>query len=192
MVELEYAANLHLRHSNISFKIISYLPEEGLTVKVEQGKSMAENYLSAERLREETKFLFDRFLMNAIHVHANPYIPSPVEVVTPKWITDHMLLYKIKVKDISLSTGIDKTNISAWINEKRPMSQIVKALFFNFFKTHAMKYFIDAITDPNYNGLFFMKKYLDRGFIEKLMKLSISEITLTEDDNNYKFWIGKK
>ncbi|WP_394803177.1 helix-turn-helix domain-containing protein [Membranihabitans marinus] len=40
----------------------------------------------------------------------------------------------INSKELVEMTGINKSNISAWINDIRPMSQPAKALFYFLFK----------------------------------------------------------
>lgn len=49
------------------------------------------------------------------------------------YIRSYMINNGIKSKDICNDTGLDKTNISAWINGKRPMSKIVIAMFHFYF-----------------------------------------------------------
>jgi DNA-binding Xre family transcriptional regulator len=44
-----------------------------------------------------------------------------------------MLKKGVKFNDLVTDTGLDKTNISAWVNGKRDMSQIVKAMFYFYF-----------------------------------------------------------
>ena len=133
LISLDEAAALHLRFSNITFKVISASPD-GLIIQTRQGKHLSENYADANRLVELTKELFTKFINDTVPltVHPVPYIMAITEVVDPQWISENMLKLGVKIKDISTDTGIDKTNLSAWINGVRPMSQPVKAMFYYF------------------------------------------------------------
>ncbi|RQO74254.1 hypothetical protein DBR43_02320 [Pedobacter sp. KBW06] len=150
LAKLEEGAKLHLRHSNISFKIMG-ISANGLFIKTEQGKHLSENYADEHRLIELTKDLFIKpkytldfdpgDILNEpgeidrakIMVHAYPYVVSPIDKVDSKWVNEQMLKTGTKAKDIAAETGIEKTNISPWINDKKPMSQIVKAMFYYYF-----------------------------------------------------------
>jgi hypothetical protein len=133
--KLEYGASLYKRHGRIKFKIKS-AGEDKLVIRTTQSKSPAENYSDKKTLIQRTRELFGRFLPDKkIIVHATAYQPPPTDEVTPKWISNHMAEEKISIKDLVSLTGIDRTNFSAWINGKRPMSQPVKAMFYYFFKT---------------------------------------------------------
>jgi hypothetical protein len=128
--KLEYGAFLHKRHSRILFKIKA-VNDSKITIRTSQSKSPAENYADKERLIQRTRELFGKFLPGyKIHVHPIEYKIPPVDEATPKWISQHMSENHIRVKDIANLTGIDDSNISAWINDLRPMSQPVKAMFY--------------------------------------------------------------
>lgn len=131
-IKLEKAAGLHKRYSNIEFKLLEVKPGE-LIVRVTQGKHLSENYADDKRLRAIAKELFQPFFDGKIHVHAIPYKEHFTAVVTPEWLSSKLHQYQLRIIDIESITGLDKTNISAWVNGKRPMSQIVKAMFFFLF-----------------------------------------------------------
>lgn len=136
IANLEAGAALHLRNSNITFKIIKVADKE-LHVRTEQGKHLSENYATTQILIDRTRQLFSRFLPGyMIYTHPIPFAPSIVEVVTPEWLQNKMLIKKISIKEICGDSGIDKTNISAWVNGIRPMSQPVKAMFYFYFKAY--------------------------------------------------------
>lgn len=59
---------------------------------------------------------------------------TPVNVVTPDWAQERMNQRKVNLKQLEKDTGIDRGNLSNWVNGKRPMSQPVKALFYYYFK----------------------------------------------------------
>lgn len=135
--DLEQGASLYRRHSRITFKILR-LADNVLTVETRQDKSPAENYLDGKTLYERTKELFAaNELPEGIKLHINtiPYKPSPTEIITPEYIRHFLTDLKIKVKDVAADTGVDKTNISAWVNGTREMSQIVKAMFYYYLET---------------------------------------------------------
>lgn len=136
---LDIGALLHRKHSNISFKVVDVdtdnYPGDSfkLVVKTEQGKSAAGNYTDKRGLIDLTRELFGKLVGKAvIDVQPIPYSPAPVEVVDTKWIQDKMLNKGVRIKDIVADTGIDKTNLSAWINGVRPMSQPVRAMFYYY------------------------------------------------------------
>lgn len=128
--DLDRVANLHLRNSNIEFKVLG-VDGMDISVRTTQGKHLSENYADEKTLITRTRELFQRFLPNyTIFTHPVTYKPAIVDVVDPAWIADKMLKFGIRIKDIQVDTGIDKTNLSAWINGLRPMSQPVKAMFY--------------------------------------------------------------
>lgn len=137
--KLEAGAALHKRHSNIEFKILS-ITEYDIVLNVSQGKTISRNYADIKTLILRTKELFQPFFPGkTIHVHAIEFQEAPIEIVDSKWITDKMLHTGTRIKDIQSKTGIDKTNLSAWINGLRPMSQPVKAMFYLYFNQLEMQ-----------------------------------------------------
>lgn len=144
--DLQQGAFLYKRHANITFKIISVdtarvdsnnadIPKE-LIVEVRQGRNSTAEYLSVEDLVERAKSLFSRFFPDHdIHARPRPYSRPPTEDVTPEWIQDRMNENKVSLKRLEKDTGLDKTNLSAWVNGKRPMSQPVKAMFYYYFRS---------------------------------------------------------
>lgn len=131
--KMEAAALLHRRHSGITFKIVDYEPKK-VTIQVVQGKSTAENYFPAKRLIEIVHETFDRFFTGKkVMVHPVPYVQNPVSNVDAAWINKKMLENNVKLKDIVADTGLNKTQLSAIINDKKPLSQVTKALFYFYF-----------------------------------------------------------
>ncbi len=135
MMELDEAARLLLEHSNISFKIIS-VGDNTVTVRASQGKQSDGNYADTKKLHTRTTDLFIRYLPELkIVVQPVPFQIAQVDVVLPEWVAEKMAETGIKIKDIQADTGIDKTNLSAWVKGTRPMSQPVKAMFYYYFQT---------------------------------------------------------
>lgn len=121
---------MHKRHARIHFKILD-ANGDSITVQTVQTKSPAENYLSAKELADRTKDLFGRFFPDrTIHARPSVYVPPSVDHATPGWIQRKLEEKGISQSKIVEITGIDKTNLSAWIQGKRPMSQPVKAMFY--------------------------------------------------------------
>jgi hypothetical protein len=133
IARLEAGAALHLRHSNISFKIIEANDTE-IHVRTEQGKHLSENYATTHALVTLTRELFERFLPGkTIFTHPIKYQRPITSVVDTSWIADKMLKKGVRIKDIETDTGISKSNISNWLSGDKPMSQIVKAMFYFYF-----------------------------------------------------------
>lgn len=71
--KLQFSANLHKRHSNITFLIRKVLPD-AIKITTNQGKHLSKNYATEKRLVEITKETFAQFVGNKrIHVIAIPY-----------------------------------------------------------------------------------------------------------------------
>jgi hypothetical protein len=131
---LELGAAMHKRHSRIHFKVVE-VGENHVRVQTEQTKSPAKNYFLVEELEERTKSLFGGFFPDKeIRVFANEYVSPTVDDVTPTWLQRKMRDKGINQSAIVKATGIDKTNISAWLSGSRPMTQPVKAMFYYMFK----------------------------------------------------------
>lgn len=132
--KLNAGALQHRKFSRITFKILS-VDDKSIKVQAVQGKTPQENYADADTLRLRTKELFSRFLPDRhVMTHVTTYTPNVTEQVTPEYIRNRMTELKIKVKHIVADTGIDQTNISAWMNGLREMSQPVKAMFYYYFQ----------------------------------------------------------
>lgn len=132
--ELEQGAHQYERHVNITFKILEANSKQ-LIVEVRQERNSLGEYLSSKELTVRAKELFERFFPDQdIHTRPKPYHEPPPDQVTPKWIRDRMNRDKVSLKKLEKITGIDKSNLSNWVNGNRPMSQPVKAMFYFFFE----------------------------------------------------------
>lgn len=137
--KLNAGALQHKKFSRIGFKVLS-MDEMAIKIQTTQGKTPQENYADEKTLIERTKELFSIFFPDKkIIVNAAPYKENLTAQVTPEYIRHEMVSNHIKVKDIVADTGIDKTNISAWVNGVRDMSQPVKAMFYFYFKVKSSK-----------------------------------------------------
>lgn len=130
--KLEIGALQHRKFARITFKILS-VAEKVIHIHTVQTKSPHENHADENRLILRTKELFLHFFPDyEIAVSATPYQANQTQKVTPEYIREAMTNYDIKVKDIVDETGIDKSNVSAWVNGTRPMSQPVRAMFYYY------------------------------------------------------------
>jgi len=188
VVRIQQEASDYLKQHNILFTVLA-CEQEGITVKIEQEKPLSGRIYTFEELIVTAKGLFGRYVLNEVFVHAHPYVESPAEAVDGKWVQSHMNHYKIKLKEVAFQTGIDKTNLSAWINEKRPMSRIVKAMFFNFFKVYAINDLVTTLSGEKIH-FYYIKKYFGRELITRLVALSGHEnAEITENGEDLKIWI---
>lgn len=131
---INHGSQLHQRHARIRFKVLE-VKEDSITVQVVQTKSPAENYLSAKELAARAKELFGKFFPDKnIHTRPSPYVSPSVDHATPGWIQRKLEEKGLSQVAIVELTGIDKTNLSAWISGKRQMSQPVKAMFYLMLK----------------------------------------------------------
>jgi len=134
MAKLDAAAAMHKKQSNIEFKLLA-VEGNTLTVATEQGRTGSGKYANLKTLIKRTHEVFDNYLPPSFKLDVEPteYLESPAATVTPDWINKKMLEKEIRIKQIAFDTGIDRTDLSAWINGLRPMSQIVKAMFYYYF-----------------------------------------------------------
>lgn len=69
--------------------------------------------------------------------------------VNPAWVLKQMDLQGISVGKIVADTGVNQSNVSCWIHNRRPMSAPVKALFFNYFHYNNALKVMGLISTPN-------------------------------------------
>lgn len=132
--KLEFGAHLHKRHSCIKFKILQ-VEGKKIAIKTTQGKCLNKNYITQRALIQRTKELFAPFCPGyIIQVHASVFVPHPLYSVTPKWLQMQMKAKGVKVKDLVELTGLEKSNISAWINGTRGMSNVARTMFYAYLK----------------------------------------------------------
>lgn len=132
---LEYGAKLMKRHANITFAVVSY-ENEHLILKVKQGKNYTDEYDDKNKLIEKAKKLFTEFSTDfrpqKITIGAVPYAYPKSEIITPEYLKKELQKKKLRIKDIQIDTGLETSNLSAWINGIRPMSNIVKNMFYYY------------------------------------------------------------
>ncbi len=136
---LEFGAKLHKRHSGLTFKIVS-ATEERTTIRAVQNKNASEKYLDKNSLIEKTRTFFnsfsDKVKFENIIVHPVPYEDHAINIITPDYLKKELQKRGIRIKDVQIATGLETSSISAWVNGVRPMSNIVKAMFYFYLKSN--------------------------------------------------------
>ena len=131
---LDTRAQLHRRYASLEFKVTDATPE-AVTVLIAQEKNHAGNYFDVKRLIEIAHETFDDLVApRRVHVRPVPYQPSPTEVVTADWIKNKVLESGKKIKEIAHDLGIDAASVTAYKNGIKPLSGIVKAMFYYYFR----------------------------------------------------------
>lgn len=139
LLRLEEGAKQYLSQLNISFEIIN-ARSSALKVKTRQWKCATGKCADIPKLISLTKDLFERFTIDiAVTVYPIAYIPAVIDDVEPEWIRDKMLNLGITLNDIHHDTGIDKLNLSSYINGPQLLDQDVKAMFFYYFECIQLK-----------------------------------------------------
>jgi hypothetical protein len=133
--ELNGAAAVHLKHSNIEFTVVG-IEDDVLKVSTEQGKTNGK-YANHKTLIKRTGEVFDKYLPSGYKLSVEPteFEESPAMVVTAQWLDRKMLEKEVRIKQIAFDTGLDRKDIAGWVSGERTMSQIVKAMFFFYFKS---------------------------------------------------------
>lgn len=136
--QLENYAVQHDKFFKISFKIILIDPKKKeLLISAKQGKHGFKNpYLTAGEIIGKTKKLFSEYFPQYhLKVSTTEYHSPKSEEITPQKLQTLIQHHKIKIKNIHTDTGLEISNLSAWINGTRPMSNIVKNMFYYYFKS---------------------------------------------------------
>ena len=133
--KLDAAAVVHKKQNNIEFTV-GELEGTTLNVETEQGKTSG-RYANYKTLIKRTSEVFDKYLPSGykLQVEAREFAESPAMVVSPEWINKKMLEKEVRIKQIAFDTGLDRKDISGWVTGERSMSQIVKAMFYFYFKS---------------------------------------------------------
>lgn len=131
---LDKKVEIQSRFAAITFKVMKQDDRE-IILQVKQDQSFHQNQFDDKRLREITHETFDEFLQpgQKLHVSIKAKQTAPCDVVTAAWIQQKQLDLGIKNKDIVRDTGIDKTTVSAYVGGLKPLSGVVKALFYYYF-----------------------------------------------------------
>ena len=153
LATLQHRAEQHLRFSSLDFKVLDVertgkaniveMTTESITaneipgaivIRIRQGESHAGNHFDAKRLLEITHETFDDLLPEGwkIKIRPIPYRPSPPDIVTPEWLQEQR--GQRPTKEIAHDLGMDANMVSGYIGGKRPLSGVVRAMFFWYFE----------------------------------------------------------
>jgi hypothetical protein len=128
--QIEAAAAIHQSQSNIEFTILK-LEEQAVHIEAAQSTTRSGRYATEASLLKKAHEVFDKFLSGyTIHFELSPHLPSLSSIVTPAWLEMKMKEKEVRIKQIAFETGIDRESIADWVNGKRNMSQLVKAMFY--------------------------------------------------------------
>ena len=131
--DLQDKVEILSKFSSIDFDIIR-INDESVLIRTTQDKSFTGVYFDNKRLYEITMETFKEILEpRQVQVHTLRQLVSPCDKITPEFVMSIMGKFKIKNKEFETAFGVHKTTISAWVNDLRPMSQPVKAMFYYYF-----------------------------------------------------------
>jgi len=130
--QLEKGAQRHLDQSNVTFSVLSVTPGQ-IEIEAAQGQSKSGKYASQALLKARAEALFGGYLPQAmLHITPLTFAPSTASTVTTSWLEIRMRQKGLCIKQIAFDTGINRESISGWVTGKKPMSQIVKAMFYYY------------------------------------------------------------
>lgn len=128
-------------HNNLVFKVtdVKHLSgTDGRTIRIqsEQVKSRDGELLTKEEITAITRSMFSRQFFPKVIIEVDPIVFSGINIaqVDADWVALKLRRAQITIKNMVDDTGIDKSNLSAWVTGTRPMSQPVKALMYYYFK----------------------------------------------------------
>lgn len=129
---LERRAALHLRYSNLDFKVLEVRPD-AVVLRIRQGRSHAENYFDVKRLIGIGHETFDDVIGGRrIESRPIPYRPSPPDVVDAAWLQQRR--GQTPIKSIAHELGVDANNVSSYFSGNKPLSGVTRAMFYWYFK----------------------------------------------------------
>ncbi|WP_372472628.1 hypothetical protein AB4865_07345 [Capnocytophaga sp. ARDL2] len=139
--DFEGYAVQYAKFFRLYFKIITINTEtKDLLISAKQEKKPTNTpYFTAKEIIGETKkFFSDYFPTFDLKVSAEEYSHPKSDEITPELLQTLIQKHKLKIKDIQKETGLEMSNLSMWINGKRPMSKIVQNMFYYYFKTKGL------------------------------------------------------
>lgn len=135
--DLENYAVQFAKFWRVYFKIITISPEDKLLfIQTKQEKKPTDTpYFTKKELVDKTREHLQPFFVGyTLRISATEYTQSKSDIITPDYLKKELQKQKIRIKDIANNTGIEMSNLSAWVNGIRPMSNIVKNMFYYYFK----------------------------------------------------------
>lgn len=128
---LQQRAELHRRYSSIDFKVIEARPD-AVVIRIRQTASHAQNYFDTKRLVEILKETFGD-LVSGRKIEPRPYTfrPAAPDVVDAAWLQRQR--GQTPIKEIAKDLGMDPNLVSGYIAGNRPLSGVVRAMFYYYF-----------------------------------------------------------
>lgn len=131
LATLEHRAEQHRRFSSIEFKVVE-VRQDAVVLLIRQGRSHAGNYFDTRRLIEILRETFGDLVGDRkIEPRPYPYRPSPPDVVDAAWLQAQR--GQRPIKGIAHDLGVDANTVSAYIGGKKPLSGVVRAMFWYYF-----------------------------------------------------------
>jgi len=131
LATLAHRAEQHRRFSAIEFKVVEVKPDS-VVLLIRQEKSHAGNYFPVKRLLEILRETFGDLVGDRkIEPRPYPYKPSPPDVVDAAWLQARR--GQRPIKDIAHDLGVDANMVSGYVGGKRPLSGVVRAMFYYYF-----------------------------------------------------------
>ena len=111
--------------------IIVTPPDEQGIVTIEQVKANNGRIRTNKELHQLARRLYPdkRYKIHPITFSLN------LDLVTPEWIKERMDTLHIHTKDLVKQLGITPSEISVFVNGKRPMSRAMRSMFYYYFLT---------------------------------------------------------
>ena len=131
LATLTHRAEQQRRFSSIEFKVVEVKPDS-VVLLIRQEKSHAGNYFPVKRLLEILRETFGDLVGDRkIEPRPYPYKPSPPDVVDAAWLQARR--GQKPVKAIAHDLGVDANMVSGYMGGKRPLSGVVRAMFYWYF-----------------------------------------------------------
>lgn len=122
-----------------------------IKIKVKQEKKPTDTpyYNRNELIDLVKKYFAPMFKEYCVIVHALPYTFPKSDQIEPETIKKEMSELQVRTKDIRDLTGLETSSISSWVSGNRPMSNIVKNMFYYFFQTIRLQKEVDFLKFEN-------------------------------------------
>lgn len=132
--KIETAAFSKLKKSGIKLKVIENSNRK-VVIEARQLKLRKGPYLSEREIEKRVLGIIDHFFAEKkVYVKAHIFKQAPSSIVDPLWINEKMVATGKKLKEIAQDTGIDYSQLSSLVNGSRGLSNVMKAMFWYYFK----------------------------------------------------------
>jgi hypothetical protein len=139
---IETGTRMYQQYAHIIIEIISF-KDNRLIVRVEQRDAVNGKLLNKKELNERVRDMFKDLIPAEwkLTVSAVDYNRKDIDAVNPEWLRRRMNNLKLKSKQISNYTGIDKCTISSILSGEKELTKWHKAAFYYFFKYQEVAHF---------------------------------------------------